>query len=100
VAHHQLEPAVDGILWSLTPGQLSAPFQGRFGYEIVQVEERRIRPLDAVRESIIGNLKAALESREQEIISAAHISLEPAFVDGSLPCETRAFNLPDKLDPP
>jgi hypothetical protein len=101
VAHHQLEPAVDGILWSLAPGQLSAPLQGRFGYEIVQVEERRIQPLDAIRESIIGNLKAAaLERREQEIISAAHIRLEPAFVDGSLPCETRAFNLPDRLDPP
>ena len=99
VAHHQLEPAVDGILWSLTPGQMSAPFEGRFGYEIVQVEERRIQPLDAIRESIMGNLKAAAaERKEQEIISAAHISLEPAFVDGSLPCETRAFNLPDKLD--
>ena len=35
VAHHQLEPAVVGILWSLIPGQVSAPFQGRFGYEIV-----------------------------------------------------------------
>ena len=75
VAHHQLEPAVVGIPWSLIPGQLSAPFQGRFGYEIVQVEERRIQPLDAIRESIIGNLKAAaLERREQEIISA-HMSV-------------------------
>lgn len=101
VAHHQLEPAVDGILWSLTPGQMSAPFEGRFGYEIVEVEERRIQPLDAIRESIIGNLKAAaLERREQEIISAAHISLEPAFVDGSLPCERSAFNLPNRLDAP
>jgi len=91
---------VVGIPWSLIPGQLSAPFQGRFGYEIVQVEERRIQPLDAIRESIIGNLNAAaLERREQEIISAAHVSLEPAFVDGSLPCETRAFNLPDRLTP-
>ena len=101
VAHHQLEPAVDGILWSLTPRQVSAPFLGRFGYEIVQVEERRIQPLDAIRESLIGNLKAAaLERREQKIISVAHISLEPAFVDRSLPCETRAFNLPDRLDAP
>jgi parvulin-like peptidyl-prolyl isomerase len=89
------------MLWSLTPRQMSAPFEGRFGYEIVQVEERRIQSLDGTRESIIGKLKAAaLERREQEIISAARISLEPAFVDGSLPCERSAFNLPDKLDAP
>jgi len=91
VSHHQLEPAVDSIIWSLAPGQTSAPFEGRFGYEIVQVEDRRIQPLAAVRESIIGNLKAAaLEQRQQAIVAAAHISMDPAYADSALPCESVA----------
>lgn len=98
VSHHQLEPAVDSMLWSLAPGQTSAPFEGRFGYEIVQVEEHRIQPLAAVRESIRGRLKAdALERTQQKIVSAAHISLEPAYTDSPLPCEVQApaFTLKD-----
>jgi parvulin-like peptidyl-prolyl isomerase len=59
VSHHQLEPALDHALWSLLPGQTSAPFRGRFGYEIVQVEERRVQPLEMVREIIIGKMKSA-----------------------------------------
>lgn len=98
VSHHQLEPAVDSMVWSLTPGQASAPFQGRFGYEIVQVEERRIPPLAAVRESILGTLKAeALEQKQQEIVKAARINMEPAYENSPLPCESGAqvFTLKD-----
>jgi peptidyl-prolyl cis-trans isomerase D len=100
VSRHQLEPAVDAALWSLQPGQVSAPIEGRFGYEIVKVEERRTRPLEKVRESIVGNLKAAaLERKQQEIVAAAHISMEPAYADAPLPCEapSQDFTLKDPL---
>jgi hypothetical protein len=100
VSHHQLEPAVDAVLWSLQPGQVSAPIEGRFGYEIVKVEDRRTRPPDAVRESIVGSLKAAaLERRQQEIITAAHVSMEPDYTEAPLPCETQSqsFILKDPL---
>ena len=100
VSHHQLEPAVDVALWSLQPRQVSAPIEGRFGYEIVKVEDRRTRPLDEVRESIIGNLKAAaLERKQQEIVAAAHIRMEPAYADAPLPCEAQSqnFTLKDPL---
>lgn len=98
LSHHQLEPALDLMLWSLSPGEISASFEGRFGYEIVKVEERRVQPLAAVRESIIGKLKAAtLERREKEIVAAAHIGMEPAYADSPLPCEAgvQAFTLKD-----
>jgi parvulin-like peptidyl-prolyl isomerase len=100
VSHHQLEPAVDAVLWSLQPGQVSAPTEGRFGYEIVNVEDRSTRPLDAVRESIVGSLKAAaLEQRQQEIVASARVSMEPAYTDAPLPCETgsQSFTLKDPL---
>jgi len=100
VSHHQMEPAVDAALWSLKPGQVSAPIDGRFGFEIVKVEDQRTRSLKEVRETIVGTLKAAaLERKQQEIIAAAHISMEPAYADAPLPCEapSQGFTLKDPL---
>ena len=87
VSHHQLEPAVDQVVWSLKPGESSAPFEGRFGYEIVRVEERRLQPLATAREVITGKIKAAaVDRKQQEIVADAHIWLDPAYADGPLPC--------------
>jgi parvulin-like peptidyl-prolyl cis-trans isomerase-like protein len=70
VSHHQLEPAIDAAVWSLARGTISDPLAGRFGYEVVQVEDRRTQPVDAVRASVIGKIKAAtLERRQQEIVA-------------------------------
>jgi hypothetical protein len=98
VSHHQLEPAVDQVVWALKPEETSASFAGRFGYEIVQVEDKRVQPLSAVRDLIVGKLKAAaLEQRQEEIVRGAHIALDPAYADGPLPCQTpvNAFTLKD-----
>lgn len=94
IAHHQMEAAVDAILWSLPVGETSAPFAGRFGYEIVKVESRRILPLNEAREVIIGNIKFLKTTRErQRIISATPISLKRTYMDSQLPCELNAVAL-------
>lgn len=103
VSHRQLEPALDATIWRLAPGQISTPFEGRFGYEIVQVEDRETQSLDRVRENIIGRIRAeALERRQQEIVSAAHVTLAPEYKDAPLPCETtsKPFTLKDSLQSP
>jgi parvulin-like peptidyl-prolyl cis-trans isomerase-like protein len=103
VSHRQLEPALDEKIWSLPIGEVSAAFEGRFGYEIVQVEARRMPLLEEVRESIIGRIKAAaLQQRQQEIVAAAHVALQPDFADSPLPCETALppFTLKDSLQAP
>jgi len=103
VSRHQMEPAVDRMLWTLAPGKTSAPFEGRFGYEIVRIEDRRTQLLEAVRDVIVGKIKSAvLEQRQQEIVTAAHITLEPDYLDAPLPCPTgsQAFSLPDSLQRP
>lgn len=87
-----MEPAVDHAIWSLAPGQISASFEGRFGYEIVQVEGRWTLPLDRVRQFIIGDIKFEASKREQQqITAAAHISVGKAYVNSPLPC---AFDIP------
>jgi hypothetical protein len=94
VAHNQMEPDVDHVIWSLSPGETSSPFRGRFGYEIVHVQSRRTLPLNEVRPSITGNLKfLATTRRRQEIISAAHISLKRMYMDSQLPCAVNAAAL-------
>ena len=88
VSHHQMEPAVDAVLWSLAPGQMSKPFAGRFGYEIVKVDGRRVLSVDEARPTIIGDLKFQGSMRRQEqIINAAHIRLKRVFMSSPLPCD-------------
>jgi hypothetical protein len=103
VSHHQLEPALDAMLWQLAPGQISTPFEGRLGYEIVQGGDRQPQPLNQARENIIGRIRSqALERRQQEIVSAAHVTLAPEYKNAPLPCETpsKPFTLEDSLQTP
>lgn len=102
ISHHQLEPALDQAIWALAPGQTSAVFEGRFGYEIVQVPTRRTQPLLAVRGIILGKIRAAaLDGRQHSILEAAHITLEPGYSDSPLPCDnTPQFTLKDLLPAP
>jgi hypothetical protein len=87
VYHHQMDPAEEDVIWSLAPGQMSAPFVDRFGYVIVRVEGRRLLPLNDVHETVIGDLKFAADKRRQdEIINAAHVRLKKAYMDSPLPC--------------
>jgi PPIC-type PPIASE domain len=103
VSHHQLEPALDSMLWKLAPGQTSAPFKGRFGYEIVRVEGRHTQTIEQVQDLIVGKIRSdVLERKQQQIISAAHIRLAPDFTSSPLPCETpsKPFTLKDSLQIP
>jgi hypothetical protein len=94
VSHNQMEPEVDHVIWSLAPGATSAPFAGRFGYEIVKVESRRILPLNEARETIIGNVKFLKTARlRQAIIAAARISLKKTYMDSPLPCEVNTATI-------
>lgn len=102
VSHHQVEPSVDAAIWKLKGGETSAPFEGRFGYEIVQVQEKRTQPLEAVKETIVGRMKSsALDKRQQEIVSAAHVTLDENYRSSPLPCHTsQPFTLKDSLQGP
>jgi parvulin-like peptidyl-prolyl isomerase len=97
VSHHQLEPAVDHKIWSLASGQTSVPFEGRFGYEIVQVQAHRTQPLEAVRGTIIGKIRAAaLDRTQHRIVEAARITVEPSCAGLPLPCgSSPQFTLKD-----
>lgn len=100
VSHHQMEPAVDAVLWSLAPGQTSRPFKGRFGYEIIKVEARSVLSLNQARPAIIGDLKFQGSIRRQErIINAAHIRLKKSFMTSPLPCEAKQVALRPGLHP-
>ena len=87
VYHHQMDAAEETVLWSLAAGQTSAPFVDRFGYDIVRVEGRRVLPLNAAHEMVIGDLKfAADERRQHQIINAAHVTLKKIYMSSPLPC--------------
>lgn len=102
ISHRQLEPVVDHAIWSLAPGQTSGPLEGRFGYQIVQVQALRTQPLEAVRGIILGKIRAdTLARRQHSIVEAAHITLEPSYAGSPLSCGgSPQFTLKDPLPAP
>lgn len=79
LSHGQTVPAFDHVIWSLQPGQTSAPFQSRFGYHIVQVQARKTAPLASVRDKIEKELVSERLRLQIEAIAKAH----PAHLNAS-----------------
>lgn len=78
VLPHTQVPEVDHLLWTLPLGQVSAPVHTRFGYELVQVEDRRSMPLAQAQPLIIGKLRIqAITTQTQAIVAAARIRMNP-----------------------
>ena len=71
ISHGQTVPQFDSVLWSLKPGQVSAPFESPFGFHIVQVEERRTVPLADVKDQIASQMASAKVRQELTAITAA-----------------------------
>lgn len=78
VSRHTQIPSIDRLLWTLPPGQTSAPVRTRFGYELVRVEQRRPMPLAQAQPLIVGKLRLqAIASKTKAIVAAAHIRMNP-----------------------
>lgn len=79
VGARQVTPAMERVLARLRPGELSAPFRTRFGWEIVRAGQRREEPFGAVQGQIAGRLREqGIQARLAEIVAAAHITTYPA----------------------
>ena len=96
VSRHTRIPEIDRLLWTLPPGQISAPVPTRFGYELVQVEDRRPMPLAQAQPLILGQLRMqAITAQTQAIVAAARIRMNPQLAThGSLEAP-RAERAPD-----
>ena len=57
VRRNQLSPQIDKVIFSLEPKQVSSPVRDRFGYFILQVEEKRAQPLEDARGVIENELR-------------------------------------------
>ena len=84
INHGQTVPSFDKVVWSLQPGQVSAPFKSRFGYHIVQVQARKTQPLASVQSKIEKALVNQKVRQEIQAISAAHPAhLNSAYFGGA-----------------
>jgi parvulin-like peptidyl-prolyl isomerase len=78
--HGQMVPEFDKLAWSLPVGQLSEPFETRYGYHILQVEERKPVPFDQAKSSIEQKLNNdAVQKKMNDIMQAAHPTLNESY---------------------
>ena len=77
--------AFEKALDNLKPGEISKPILSRFGYHIIKlesVEEKRLKPLDEVKNEIIESLKEIkARQRVKRIIKRIHMAAQQ---DGNL----------------
>ena len=72
--------AFEKALDNLKPGEISKPILSRFGYHIIKlesVEEKRLKPLDEVKDEVIQSLKE-IKSRQRvkRIIKRIHMAAQ------------------------
>jgi parvulin-like peptidyl-prolyl isomerase len=90
VAIEDLQPSIAAAIEGMTPNTYSDPIEGRFGYHIVQLMDRReevIQPLDEVEmeiRNILMQRKSGqrLEDYLSELKSISHLEVfDPSFQD-------------------
>jgi len=78
-------PAFEKALDNLKPGETSKPILSQFGYHIIKlesIEEKRLKPLDEVKDEVIQSLKE-IKSRQRVRRIIKHINMA-AQQDGNL----------------
>lgn len=80
LSHGETVPAFDHMLWTLKPGQTSAPFETPYGFHILQVEAVRTVPLAEVKSRISDQLAAEkVRGQVRAILAAATPQFNPQF---------------------
>ena len=76
----QFVPEFSKVAFDLPVGQVSAPVKTSFGYHLIKVDERRAKPLEAVRGKIEDTLKTELAQKKvEEIRNGAGTTINEAY---------------------
>jgi parvulin-like peptidyl-prolyl isomerase len=89
--HGQMVPEFDKVAWSAPVGEISAPFETRYGYHIVQVEDRKPVAFEQAKAAIEQKLTSeAVQKKVDDITTAAH----PVINDSYFTAQTKPASAP------
>jgi len=101
IGYGQTVPEFQKQLWALPVGQTSAPFQTRFGYHIVQVEEHRQVPLDKASADIEQQLASqAVREKMAAISKSTPVVLNDSYFAAQEPAPAQKPAAPATAQPP
>lgn len=91
----QLLAELDQVVFTLKAGEISDPVKSQFGWHLVSVEERRMRPMPTFDQLKGGIMAALVERKAQDLLAElrkkAKIDIrDPALVTALAPSETGA----------
>lgn len=79
-ARAQFVPEFSKVAFDLPVGQVSEPVKTSFGYHLIKVDERRAKPLEAVRGKIEETLKTEMAQKKvEEIRNGAGTTINEAY---------------------
>lgn len=80
VRHNQTVPPFDQAVFSLPVGQLSEPIKTQFGYHIIKVEQRDVKPFAEVKVDVIKKLRPELaHSAMENLQKQATVVMDDAY---------------------
>lgn len=78
--HGQMVPEFEQKAFTLAVGQISEPFETRYGYHILKVEDRKPVPFDQVKGAIENQLVSdAVKQQVQGIVAQSHPVVNEAY---------------------
>jgi hypothetical protein len=76
----QLPAGIVNSIYSLQPGQVSAPLKDRSGFYVFRVEDKRLQPLEEVRQAIQASLSIQKVNRRIESLKESYpVELNPSY---------------------
>jgi peptidyl-prolyl cis-trans isomerase C len=83
-AKGQMVKEFEDAVWVLKPGDVSPPVQTQFGWHVIKLEEKRVRPappFDGLKDRIMQSL---LQQKFGEVLEGLHKSAKIEWVDETL----------------
>jgi parvulin-like peptidyl-prolyl isomerase len=76
----QMIPVFEQAAFALQPGQLSDPVKSQFGYHLIKLESKDVKPFAEIRAGLENQLKQAqIQRAVDELVKKTPVVMDPAF---------------------
>jgi peptidyl-prolyl cis-trans isomerase C len=80
----QMVPSFEEAAYKLKPGEVSDPVKSPFGFHIIQLQERQIKPFDELKPELEAKVRPELTRKQvEEMVNKAKVILAPEVLPSS-----------------